>query len=79
MLWFDVAMVGFSHRDGILVGPISHDNPRESLLTAIAELLTKHQPHNAPVWHSARTVQQVTHAEFHVEAVPGFELATPLG
>ena len=46
------------------------------LLTAIAEL-TRHQPHNAPMLHSARTVQQVTHAEFHTLEVLGFELATP--
>ena len=47
------------------------------LLTAMAELLTRYQPHNAPMLHSARTVQQVTRVEFDILDVLGFELATP--
>ena len=47
------------------------------LLTAVAELLTRHQPHNAPVLQSARAIQQVIRAEFHILDTLGFELATP--
>ena len=45
------------------------------LLTAGAELLTRHQPDDLPVLHNARTSQQVTHVEFRVLGVLGFELA----
>ena len=44
------------------------------LITAVAELLTKHQPHNAPALHSARTVQQVTHADFTCWKAVGLNL-----
>ena len=47
------------------------------LLTAVAELLTRHQPHDVPGLRIARTVQQVTRAEFHILDILGFELATP--
>ena len=46
------------------------------LLSAVAELLTWHQPHDAPVLHTARTVQQVTRAEFHILEALRFKLAT---
>ena len=45
------------------------------LLTAGAELLTRHQPDDLPVLHNTRTSQQVTHVEFRVLEVLGFELA----
>ena len=47
------------------------------LLTAVAELLTMHQPRDVPGLHTARTVQQATRAEFYTLEVLGFELATP--
>ena len=43
------------------------------LLTAIAELLTRHQPHDTPALHTSRT--EVTRAQFHFLEVLGFELA----
>ena len=45
-------------------------------LTAVAELLTKQQPHDVPVLHDARTIQQVTRVEFQILEQPEFELAT---
>ena len=47
------------------------------LLAAIARLLARHQPHNAPSLHTAWTIQQVRRAEFHILEVLNYELATP--
>ena len=47
------------------------------LLTAVTELLTWHQPRDAPALHTARTVQQVTRSEFHILEALGFDLAIP--
>ena len=41
------------------------------LLTAVVELLTRHQPDDAPSLHTARTIQQVTRTEFHFPEILG--------
>ena len=46
------------------------------LLTAVAALFVRRQPHNAPFLHSARTVQRVVTEECILEFVH-FELGTP--
>ena len=47
------------------------------LLTAIAALLTRRQPHSAPFLHSAWTVQQVITEECRILKSVQFELGTP--
>ena len=43
----------------------------------IQKVLARYQLHNAPTLHTAWRIQQVTHAEFHIWEVLGYELATP--
>ena len=45
------------------------------LLTAAAELLTRHQSDDVAVHHTARTIWQVTRVEFGILEILGFELA----
>ena len=44
------------------------------VLTAVAELLTRHQPLDTPALHTARTVHQVTRVEFHILETLGLSL-----
>ena len=46
------------------------------LLTEVAELLTRHQPNDFPVWYTARIIQQVTRVEFRILDILELELAT---
>ena len=46
------------------------------LLTKVAELLTKRQPNDDPVSHTAGTIQQVTRVELRVLEILEFELPT---
>ena len=46
------------------------------LLTAVAALLTRHQPDDVPVLHTARTIQQITHVQFRILELLEFDLAT---
>ena len=51
-----------------------HPRTLPELLTAVAELLTRQQPDDAPVLHNASTIQQITHIEFwnnsHIQPQP---------
>ena len=46
------------------------------LLTAIAALLARRQPHNAPLLHSARTVHEVITDEYGILESVNYELGT---
>ena len=53
-----------------------YPRPLPELLAAIAGLLARRQPHNAPKLRTAWTIQQVTRAEFHILEVLNYELGT---
>ena len=63
--------------------PFQLPNPQQParslthLLTAVAALLARRQPHSAPVLHSAWTVQQVITEECRILESVHFELGTP--
>ena len=50
--------------------------PLADLLTAIARLLARRQPHNAPSLHTAWTIQQIVNEEYRILEGLNYELAT---
>ena len=50
--------------------------PLAGLLTAIARLLARRQPHNAPSLHTAWTIQPTVTEEYRILGVLNYELAT---
>ena len=50
--------------------------PLADLLTAIARLLARRQPHNAPLLHTAWTIQQIVTEEYRILGVINYELPT---
>ena len=62
--------------------PFQDPDPRQSarsltdLLTAIAALLARRQPHSAPLLHSGRTVHEVIVAEYRILESVNCELGT---
>ena len=50
--------------------------PLADLLTTVARFLTRRQPHNAPSFHTAWTIQQIVNEEYRILEVLDYELAT---
>ena len=60
-----------------LPDPLQPARSLTDLLTAIAALLARRQPHNAPLLHSAWTVQEVITEECRILESVHYELGTP--
>ena len=71
--WLPLSACSFFDKSSTVAGVTPHAS---RMLIAVTKLLTRHQFNDVPALHTARTIQQVTRADFHCLEILEFELSS---